>query len=153
MAPNEELPQSKVGAKPSDCEERMSTLNFESIKTGSPFRSNIVAVLVSLLQSPHENHQSILDAVEGINDQLYPEREEPEGFFWTLWESLFTVARRVPYNHPKQELLADFLISLSRKATGTTNMWGVCVPYFLPPHRIILIIYLLFVCYSTLRRG
>jgi hypothetical protein len=154
MATNEELHQFKVGAKPSDCEERRSTLDFESIcKTDSRFHPSVVAVLVSLLQSSHENHQSILDAVEGINDQLYPKRDDPEDFLWTFWALLFTIARRVPYNHRKQELLVDFLISLSRKATGTTNIWGVCVPYFLSPHRIIPIIHLLFVCYSTLRRG
>ena len=53
-------------------------------------------------------------------------------FLWTLWGLLFRIVQMIPYNHPKQELLVNFLKTLRRKKVGTATLY-----VFLPSHKII----------------
>jgi len=78
-------------------------------------RSKVLEILIPLLQSTNEN-QSIRNAVGEIN-KLYPlkikdfpEADEPDDFLWVFYALLFKIVRRIPYNHPKQERLIDFLM-------------------------------------------
>jgi hypothetical protein len=51
--------------------------------------------------------------------EIYKKAIKPSAFFWALWMSLFAIVRKIPYNHPKQELLVVFVIKLSHKEMGT----------------------------------
>ena len=110
--------------KPSD-----SHLDFSSIKNGiggacPRLQSDILDVLVLLLQFPNEDNQfqSIDNAVKAITE-LYlraqplnpyeelnskdPEIYDAEIFLWMLWGVLLMVVKKIPYNHPKQEHLVN----------------------------------------------
>jgi hypothetical protein len=112
---------------------------LKSIKAFSSDDSEVLAILVFLVESFNVNSQIIQDAVDGI-DRLFSKTLEPyqstttwygnddpgaEGFLWMLWGVLLDVARKVPYNHPKQEVLVDFLKRLHQKEAGTIRIWGV----------------------------
>ena len=134
--------------KPSD-----SHLDFSSIKNGiggacPRLQSDILDVLVLLLQFPNEDNQfqSIDNAVKAITE-LYlraqplnpyeelnskdPEIYDAEIFLWMLWGVLLMVVKKIPYNHPKQEHLVNFLKTLR----------GAC-SLFPSPHMIIPIHYI-----------
>ena len=64
------------------------------------------------------------------------EAYDSQTFFWILWALLFKIARAIPYNHPKQELLVKFLMTLREKKEIAT-IWLVRVSHFLPSCRII----------------
>ena len=64
------------------------------------------------------------------SDQLYskdPMVYDVQTFLWKLWSLLFRIVQMIPYNHPKQELLVNFLKTLRRKKVGTASVWGVRV--------------------------
>jgi hypothetical protein len=44
-------------------------------------------------------------------------------FLFLLWNLLGETARMIPYNHPKQELLVNFLKTLRRKKVGNAAIW------------------------------
>jgi hypothetical protein len=143
-------PQTEVDAKP--CEERASSttvsssgndspLNLKSIKVSPGVESDVFAILVSLVESPNLNSQTIQDAVDGI-DRLFPKTPEPSrllvygdedhsaaDFLWMFWELLLEVVRQIPYNHVEQEIFIDFLKRLRQKDAGAPRVWGVCVSY------------------------
>ena len=57
-----------------------------------------------------------------------PEDYDAEAFLWVLWGLLLEIVRMIPYSHPKQELLVNFLKTLHRKKVGIATIWGVRVP-------------------------
>jgi hypothetical protein len=151
----EELQPPKVDVKP--CEERVSRtttsgndspLDLKSIKASSSDDSEVLAILVFLVESVNVNSQIIQDAVDGI-DRLFSktlklyqstttataayDRDDPgaEMFLWMLWGLLLEVARKVPYNHPKQEVLVDFLKRLDQKEAGTVRIRGVSIAFLI----------------------
>jgi hypothetical protein len=94
----------------------------------SDLKASVLAIFLSLL----EGYQSIQDAVKEINT-LYPTKQpwhdgtetyDTTDFFWALWRAMFSIVRILPYNHPKQELLVEFLVTLSREVMGTATVWG-----------------------------
>jgi hypothetical protein len=124
--------------KPSD-----SHLDFSSIKNGiggayPRLQSDILDVLVLLLQFPNEDNQfqSIDNAVKAITE-LYlraqplnpyeelnsndPEIYDAEIFLWMLWGVLLMVVKKIPYNHPKQEHLVNFLKTLRVAQKASTG--------------------------------
>ena len=144
----EELQPPKVDVKP--CEERVSRtttsgndspLDLKSIKASSSDDSEVLAILVFLVESVNVNSQIIQDAVDGI-DRLFPKTPEPSrllvygdedhsaaDFLWMFWELLLEVVRQIPYNHVEQEIFIDFLKRLRQKDAGAPRVWGVCVSY------------------------
>jgi hypothetical protein len=75
-------------------------------------------------------------------DELCPTTQpcyvyDEEDFILMLWDMLLQIVQIIPYNCPNQELVIHFLMTLRRRATRTATIWGVCVPYFLPSHRVI----------------
>jgi hypothetical protein len=54
-----------------------------------------------------------------------PEAYDAATLLLTLWGLLATTARMIPYSHPKQELLVDFLKTLRRRKAGTAEIWMV----------------------------
>jgi hypothetical protein len=141
-----------MAAKPSsgEWEKRIPsefTLALKSIKDDSivknfpRVRSKILSVLLFLLQSANEAYQNMQYAVEEINE-LCPTTQpcyvyDEEDFILMLWDMLLQIVQIIPYNYPNQELVIHFLMILRRRATRTATIWGVCVPYFLPSHRVI----------------
>jgi hypothetical protein len=144
---------SKVDTKPSkECvlSSENDPLDFSSIKnhTEDTLMGLILDHLVLLLQCTDEDNQikKIHSAVLGItelylraqhSDQLYSEDPmvyDVETFLWQLWGLLFTIVQMIPYNHPKQELLVNFLETLRKKKVGTVTLWGVRVPSFTQDH-------------------
>jgi hypothetical protein len=157
-----ELQLSKVDAKTSDSHLDFSSI-YDGIQGSCPgLQSNILDVIVLLLQSVNKDNQtqSIHNAVRGITE-LYlrvkpyisnPDWEvrsedvedydvedmyDAEDFLWILWEVLLDIVVMIPYNHPNQELLVNFLKVLRRKKVGIVTSWLVRVPYLLPSHKII----------------
>ncbi|KAN0070354.1 Protein of unknown function (DUF3632) domain containing protein [Elaphomyces granulatus] len=118
----------------------LQPLDFSSVKDTirGDLQSDIFDVLVFLVQSANEDNQNkiIHDAVEKLtklylgarpsdrlngrfNSDLEADSDleayDVELFFWTLWGLLLDIVRMMPYNHPKQELLVKFLMTLHRK--------------------------------------
>jgi hypothetical protein len=141
---------SKVDAKPpKECVSN-DPLDLSSIKnciTGNlrDLQSDILDHLVLLLQCDNEDNQiqSIHTAVDSISElylRAQPEdslgefcSEDPEAydaaaFLLILWSLLAITARMIPYSHPKQELLVNFLKTLRRKKAGIATIWSVRVP-------------------------
>jgi hypothetical protein len=80
--------------------------------------------------------EGVIDA-DTIRTARYNAKEyDVDGFFWLLWQTLFGLVMMIPYNHPNQELLVNFLKVLRGKKVGIATAWLVRVPYFLPSHRI-----------------
>jgi hypothetical protein len=137
---------------PNDYEDDDSTLDLE-ITVGNVLprlESKVLEILIPLIQSTNEN-QSIQNAVKEINElypiemKEFPEANEVDDFFWIFYPLLFIIAERIPYNHPKQERLIKFLITLRKTANGSLTMGEVCVSYFFPSHKIIPTHYILVV--------
>jgi hypothetical protein len=57
-----------------------------------------------------------------------PEAYDAAAFLLILWSLLAITARMIPYSHPKQELLVNFLKTLRRKKAGIATIWSVRVP-------------------------
>ena len=140
---------------PSEFTLALKSIKDDSIKSNFPrVRSKILSVLLFLLQSANEAYQNSA-ICNGTNYQritqshYYYDTDEScpttlpyfvydeEDFILMLWDILFQIVQIIPYNYPNQELVIRFLMTLRRRATRTATIWGVCVPYFLPSHRII----------------
>jgi hypothetical protein len=130
-----------------DYEDDDSIPDLEPLKNNIPnvlprLQSKVLEIFIPLLQSTNEN-QSIRNAVGEIN-KLYPlkikdfpEADEPDDFLWVFYAVLFRIVRRIPCNHPKQERLINFLMTLRKTANEPLTLEGVCVSYFLSLHKII----------------
>jgi hypothetical protein len=137
--------------------ESNSTLDFKlielEINAFPGLRSNILTLLISLIESPNKEC-SIPDAVKRIN-KLYPTRQpffyNESTFLWLFWESILMVARRIPYNnHLKQELLVEFLRQLRRKKIGTFDVCRISMCFLFPSLSHLPTYYPRFMCYSCL---
>jgi len=134
----------------------LQPLDFSSVKDTirGDLQSDIFDVLVFLVQSANEDNQNkiIHDAVEKLtklylgarpsdrlngrfNSDLEADSDleayDVELFFWTLWGLLLDIVRMMPYNHPKQELLVKFLMTLHGKKVGTTTIWNVRIHVYM----------------------
>jgi hypothetical protein len=134
---SEDANPSSCGRRTRSCKNHSidSTLGFNFDPDMTEFESEFWSILVSLL-SPDKNYQDILDAVENavkLINNLYPTGLPAThlvvvDFFWSLWEILLEIVKKVPYNHLNQEILVDLLMSLRRKRGNA------CVLYFLFSH-------------------
>ena len=132
----------------------LQPLDFSSVKDKiigacPDLQSDILDVLVFLVQSANEDNQNkiIHDALEKLTKlylraQPFPDRPngevdggpkayDAELFFWVLWGLVLMIVRMMPYNHPKQELLVKFLMTLHRKKVGTTTIWNVRIHVYM----------------------
>jgi hypothetical protein len=108
-------------------------------------QSKILTIFVFLLQSAeiptavkriNELYLKTPQAYYGEDNNNSTEDDNP-CFFWIHWGMLFTLVRTIPYNHPYQELLINFVVLLHQRVTKTITIRGVCFPYFLPSDGII----------------
>jgi hypothetical protein len=60
-----------------------------------------------------------------IEIEKFPEADEPDDFFWDFCYLLIDIVSKIPYNHPKQERIFRFLMTLRESTNKPLTMEGI----------------------------
>lgn len=89
-------------------------------------QSQLVAILDPALNAPGSS-STTPDSVAADIDELYRAEyssdEKAEEFVYTLWNLYISVVRQIPVDDPRLPLLADVVVALKGKASGTAKIW------------------------------
>lgn len=111
-------------------------LRLESIKELGIVDSELARKLYDILNGVLQQNSSTEPAVavNQIND-LVPSRQagdteatygkSVEGFLWTFWELVLSIAKLAPHGHSSKTKVVHIVENLSRVSLTTTTIWGV----------------------------
>lgn len=82
--------------------------------------------LFGLLDKAIGSSTSGTDANEAVANSIdeISNRDEPEGFLWTLWTLLIEISKRIPLDDPRAQSLVEITQKLKVKQSATVEVWG-----------------------------
>lgn len=90
-------------------------------------QSQLVAILDPALNAPGSSSSTTPDSVATDIDKLYRTEyssdEKAEEFVYTLWNLYISIVRQIPVDDPRLPLLADVVVALKGKSSGTAKIW------------------------------
>lgn len=82
--------------------------------------------LFGLLDKAIGSSTSGTDANEAVANGIdeISNRDEPEGFLWTLWTLLIEISKRIPLDDSRAQSLVEITQKLKAKQSATVEVWG-----------------------------
>lgn len=105
-----------------------SAIDIKSLEKGgdanSPFEAKILAILENAVNNLSPTELSA-EATAGEIDNLYPsDVSAAEDFLWSFWTLLAAVAKKIPADDARQQLLVSVIQKLKARRDEEVEMWG-----------------------------
>ncbi|OAA51908.1 hypothetical protein NOR_00501 [Metarhizium rileyi] len=102
------------------------TIDITSLSkdSSSEYESSIISVLSNAVNNLPPTEESA-ETTAGEIDKLYPsDVSAAENFLWSFWTLLVAVAKKIPADDPRQQLLVTTVGKLKSKRDEEVEMWG-----------------------------
>lgn len=64
-------------------------------------------------------NEAVANGIDEISN-----RDDPEGFLWTLWTLLIEISKSIPLDDPRVQSLVEITQKLKVKKSATVEIWG-----------------------------
>ncbi|KAG8423719.1 hypothetical protein J3458_000588 [Metarhizium acridum] len=92
--------------------------------SSSEYEAKIISILSNAINELPPTELSA-ETTAGEIDKLYPsDVSAAEGFLWSFWTLLVAVAKKIPADDPRQQLLVTTVAKLKSKRDQEVEMWG-----------------------------
>lgn len=103
-----------------------ASIDIASLNTDSSpeHESKIITILSKAINNLPPTEDSA-ETIAGEIDALYPtDGSGAEDFLWSFWTLLVGVAKKIPAEDPRQQLLVSTVAKLKTKRDQEVEMWG-----------------------------